>query len=75
MNIIGIHKITPRKRAKRYAPEKALNSMSSRVAPSLLSADFTRLADEMERFKASGAQVLHLLPVLPAGHMLQEKEP
>ena len=77
MNIIGIHKITPRKRAKRNTPEKALSSMSSRVAPSLLSADFTRLADEMERFRASGAQILHLdvmdghfVPNMTFGHNL-----
>lgn len=31
-----------------------------RIAPSLLSADFTRLADEIERFKNAGAKILHL---------------
>lgn len=33
---------------------------NAKIAPSLLSADFIRLADEMERFKASGAEILHL---------------
>ena len=32
----------------------------SRIAPSLLAADFTRLADELERFRRSGAEILHL---------------
>ncbi len=32
----------------------------AKIAPSLLAADFTRLAEEMERFKKSGAQILHL---------------
>ncbi len=34
--------------------------MSIRFAPSLLSADFSRLADEIERCRAGGADLLHL---------------
>ena len=30
------------------------------LAPSLLSADFTRLGEELELIKASGAQVVHV---------------
>ncbi len=60
--IIGIHKLSPkRSRIRRKSVGKTMpDSGSSRIAPSLLSADFTRLAEDMVRFNESGAEILHL---------------
>jgi ribulose-phosphate 3-epimerase len=38
----------------------ALASEKIRIAPSLLSADFSRLAEEIERIESAGAEILHL---------------
>lgn len=47
-------------RVQRTRPKSDLRTPRLRIAPSLLAADFARLADELRRIEAAGADMLHL---------------
>ena len=44
-----------------------MNRPRARIAPSILSADFARLADEIARCEAGGADVIHIDPQVRRG--------
>ena len=49
-----------RARHARFPVDRSMNGTRARIAPSILSADFARLADEIARCEAGGADLIHV---------------